>query len=167
MRAIRFLIPVALATLSLLQPAAAQTKAQMAKTKAQMAKTNGEFYKQAAGLSNSLADLSKRISTASPNDRDMLKLVVNQLGVINAGAEGVLDLGSLTTELRDAGDVAIVKKHLAARCANFRSSTEATAKYIESVSSNIAAVATAAEVNKARELLVQMGQNAICGPAGK
>ncbi len=160
MRAIRFLLPLAVATLSVLQPAAAQSKAAMAKS-------NAEFYKQASGLSVSLADLSKRISTASPNDRDMLKLVVNQLSVINASAEGVLDLGTLTTELRDGGDVAIVKKHLAARCTSFRSSTEATAKYIESVSSNIAAVATAAEVSKARELLVQMGQNAICGPASK
>lgn len=132
-----------------------------------MAKANAEFYKQASSLSISLADLSKRISTASPNDRDMLKLVVNQLSVINASADGMLDLGALTTELRDAGDVGIVKKHLAARCATFRSSTEATAKYIESVSSNIAAVATAAEVNKARELLVQMGQSGVCGPTGK
>lgn len=160
MRAIRFLLPVALATLSVLQPAAAQSKAAIVKS-------NAEFYKQASGLSASLAELSKRVSTASPNDRDMLKLVVNQLSVINASAEGVLDLGALTTELRDGGDVAIVKKHLAARCTSFRSSTEATAKYIESVSANIAAVATAAEVSKARELLVQMGQNAICGPAGK
>lgn len=160
MRAIRFLFPVALAALSMLQPAAAQNKAALAKS-------NAEFYKQASGLSASLADLSKRISTASPNDRDMLKLVVNQLSVINASAEGVLDLGVLTTEVRDASDMAIVKKHLTARCVSFRSSTEATAKYIESVSSNIAAVATAAEVNKARELLMQMGQNAVCGPVGK
>ena len=158
MRAIRLIFPVALAALALLQPAAAQTKAVLAKA-------NAEFYKQASGLSTSVAELGKRISTASPSDRDMLKLVVNQLGVINANAEGVLDLGSLTTELRDAGDIAIVKRHLASRCSTFRSSTEATAKYIESVSANIAAVATAAEVTKARELLVQMAQNPICGPA--
>lgn len=160
MRAIRILFPVALVAIASLQPAAAQTKAVLAKA-------NAEFYKQATGLSTSLADLTKRISTASPNDRDMLKLVVSQLNVINANAEGVLDLGALTTELRDAGDVAIVKRHLTARCATFRSSAEATAKYIESVSANIAAVATAAEVKQARELLVQMGQSAICGPAGK
>jgi hypothetical protein len=160
MRAIRFLFPVALAAASLLQPVAAQTKAALAKS-------NAEFYKQATGLSASLTDLSKRIATASPSDRDMLKLVVNQLSVINASAEGVLDLGALATELRDGGDVAIVKKHLAARCTSFRSSTEATAKYIESVSANIVAVATATEVKQARELLVQMGQNALCTPAGK
>ncbi|MBC7918782.1 MAG: hypothetical protein H7Y28_13325 [Rhodoferax sp.] len=143
-----------------MQPATAQNKAVMTKA-------NAEFYKQAAGLSASLSDLSKRITTASPNDRDMLKLVVNQLGVINAAAEGILDLGALTTELRDAGDIAIVKRRLVARCASFRSSTEATAKYIESVAANIAAVATAAEANKTRELLVQMGQSPVCGPVGK
>lgn len=158
MRVIRFLIPVALATLSLLHPAAAQTKAQLAKA-------NADFYKQASGLSTSLSELTKRISTASPNDREMLKLVVGQLGIINANADAVLDLGALTTELRDAGDIAIVKKHLTARCATFRPSAEATAKYIESVSASIAAVATAAEVKQARELLLQMAQSAVCGPA--
>lgn len=160
MRAIR-LIPVALlCATALLQPAAAQNKAALTKA-------NAEFYKQVSGLSTSLTELSNRIKTASPNDREMLKLITNQMGIVNASSDAVLDLGALTVELRDAGDVAIVKKHLTARCATFRSSAEATAKYIESVSASIAAVATAAEVGKARELLVQMAQNPVCGTPAK
>ena len=41
---------------------------------------------------------------------------------------------------------------------------EASGKYVGSLASNIAAVATAAEVNKARDLVVQMGQHALCNP---
>ena len=155
MRAVRILSSVLFAVVMLALPA-------MAQNKAAMTKLSGEFYKVSLGLSNSLADLTKRISTASPNDRDMLKLVTSQLGIVNASAEGVLDLGALAGEVRDAGDMAIVKKHLISRCANFKSSAEATAKYMESVSANIAAVATAAEVTKARELLTQLGQHALC-----
>lgn len=158
MRVMRFLPLAALAATLVLQPAAAQNKAAMARA-------NGEFYKLASGLSTSLADLGKRIGTASPNDRDMLKLAVNQLGVVNANAQGILELGALSTELRDGGDVGIVKKHLAAGCESFRASTEASAKYLDSLIGNIAAVATAAEVGRARDLLVQMGQSPLCGPA--
>ena len=160
MRAIHYLTIAALASALLVQPAAAQNKAAQGKA-------NAEFYKQVNALSASVTDLGKRITTASPNDREMLKLIVNQLSVVNASTDAVLDLGALTVELRDAGDIAIVRKHLATRCESFRASLDATAKYLGSVSANIAAVATAAEVGKTRELLVQMGQTPVCGPASK
>lgn len=160
MRAIRTLSFAVLCAAALLQPAAAQNKAAMTKA-------NAEFYKQVSGLSASVTDLGKRTATASPNDREMLKLIVNQLSIVNASSDAVLDLGALTVELRDAGDIAIVRKHLTQRCTAFRSSLDATAKYINSVKSSIAAVATAAEVGKAHELLTQMGQNVICGAPAK
>jgi len=95
----------------------------------------------------------------------MLKLVISQLSIVNATTEGVLDLGSVAAAVRDAGDLAIVKKHLTTRCSALKSLAEATAKYVDSVASNIAAVAIAAEVTKARELLIQMGQHSLCNPA--
>ncbi len=71
-------------------------------------------------------------------------------------------------EVRDAGDLAIAKKHLAARCTALKFLTDATGKYVGSLATSIAAVATVAEVNKSRDLVVQMGQHALCNPvAGK
>jgi hypothetical protein len=139
------------------QPATAQNKAAISKTVA-------EFNKLSVGFSTSLSELSKRSATASPNDRDMLKLVISQLSIANATVEGVLDLGEVAAEVRDAGDLGIVKKHLAARCSTLKSMSEATAKYVDSVASNIAAVATTAEVTRSRELLLQMGQHSLCSP---
>ena len=135
----------------------------MAQNKAAYAKSSADFYKLSAALSASLADLTKRATTASPNDKDMLKLVVNQLSVASASADGVLALGAVAAEMRDAGDLGIVKKHLGSQCVAMKSVTEPTAKYFDSLSANIAAVATAAEVTKARDLLRQMGQHALCG----
>ena len=136
----------------------------MAQNKAAIGKSATEFLRVSQGLGASLADLSKRSATASPNDKDMLKLVTNQLGLVDATADGVLALGVVAAEMKDAGDMAIAKKQLTARCTALKSLADATGKYVGSLASNIAAVATAAEVNKARDLVVQMGQHPLCSP---
>lgn len=161
MPTIRVLSSSIIAMALLAQPVFAQNKAAIGKSVA-------EFHKLSEGLANSLADLSKRAGTASPNDKDMLNRVTIQLGLVDATADGVLALGVVGAEVRDAGDLAIVKKHLATRCAALKSLADATGKYVGSLASNIAAVATAGEVNKARDLVVQMSQHALCSPvAGK
>lgn len=157
MRTIRTCCSTLFAVVLVLQPAMAQNKAAISKSVA-------EFYQLSLGLSTSLSELSKRSGTASPNDKDMLKLVISQLSIANASTEGVLDLGAVASEVRDAGDLAIVKKHLSARCSALKSMTETTAKYVGSVAANIAAVATVAEVTKSRDLLLQIGQHSLCNP---
>lgn len=157
MSKIHILCASLLAAALLAQPALAQNKATIGKSAA-------EFVKLSQALSTSLADLSKRAGTASPNDKDMLKLVTHQVSLVDATADGVVALGVVAAEVRDAGDLTIVKKHLASRCTALKSLSEATGKYVGSLASNIAAVATAAEVNKARDLVVQMGQHALCNP---
>jgi len=157
MSTIRILSTTLLATTLLVQPALAQNKAAIGKSVT-------EFLKVSQGLAASLADLSKRAGTASPNDKEMLKLVTNQLSLVDATADGVLALGVVAAEMRDAGDMAIAKKHLATRCTALKSISEATGKYVGSLASNIAAVATSAEVNKSRDLVVQLGQHALCNP---
>lgn len=158
MPTIRILSSSVLALALLVQPAFAQNKAAIGKSVA-------EFVKLSEGLAASLADLSKRAGTASPNDKDMLNRVTTQLGLVDATADGVVALGVVAAEVRDAGDMAIAKKHLATRCTALKSLTDATGKYVGSLAGNIAAVASAAEVNKARDLVVQMGQHALCNPA--
>ena len=160
MSTIRILSATLLSAAVLMQPALAQNKAAIGKSVT-------EFHKLSQGLATSLADLGKRATTASPNDKDMLKLVTNQLGLVDATADGVLALGVVAAEVRDAGDMAIARKHLGTRCTALKSIADASGKYVGSLASNVAAVATAAEVNKARDLLVQMGQSALCNPGGK
>lgn len=157
MSTIRILSTSILAATLLVQPAMAQNKAAIGKSVT-------EFIKVSQGLATSLADLSKRAGTASPNDKDMLKLVNTQLGLVDATADGVVALGLVAAEMRDASDLAAAKKQLATRCTALKSLAEASGKYVGSLASNIAAVATAAEVNKARDLVVQMGQHALCNP---
>ena len=160
MSMIRILSSSVLALALLAQPALAQNKAAIGKSVA-------EFLKLSEGLAASLADLTKRSSSASPNDKDMLGRATNQLALVDATADGVVALGVVAAEMRDAGDMAVAKKHLAARCTALKSLAEATGKYVGSLSSNIAAVATVAEVNKDRDLVVQMGQHSLCNPTGK
>jgi len=157
MSTIRILSTTLLATTLLVQPAIAQNKAAIGKSVT-------EFHKVSQSLAASLSDLAKRAGTASPNDKEMLKLVTNQLSLVDATADGVLALGVVAAEVRDAGDMAIAKKHLATRCTALKSISEATGKYVGSLASNIAAVATSAEVNKSRDLVVQLGQHALCNP---
>lgn len=157
MSTIRILTLSVLAASLLVQPAMAQNKAAIGKSVT-------EFIKVSQGLAASLADLSKRAGTASPNDKDMLKLVTNQVGLVDATADGVVALGLVAAEMRDASDLAAAKKQLATRCTALKSLSEASAKYVGSLASNIAAVATAAEVNKARDLITQLGQHALCNP---
>ena len=157
MSTIRILTLSVLAASLLVQPAMAQNKAAIGKSVT-------EFIKLSQSLAASLADLSKRAGTASPNDKDMLKLVTNQVGLVDATADGVVALGLVAAEMRDASDLAAAKKQLATRCTALKSLSEASGKYVGSLASNIAAVATAAEVNKARDLVVQLGQHALCNP---
>nr|WP_315491764.1 hypothetical protein [uncultured Rhodoferax sp.] len=157
MSTIRNLTLSILAASLMVQPAMAQNKAAIGKSVT-------EFIKLSQSLAASLADLSKRAGTASPNDKDMLKLVTNQVGLVDATADGVVALGLVAAEMRDASDLAAAKKHLATRCTALKSLSEASGKYVGSLASNIAAVATAAEVNKARDLVVQLGQHALCNP---
>lgn len=157
MSTIRTLTLSVLAATLLVQPAMAQNKAAIGKSVT-------EFIKVSQGLAASLADLSKRAGTASPNDKEMLKLVTNQVGLVDATADGVVALGLVAAEMRDASDLAAAKKQLATRCTALKTLSEASAKYVGSLASNIAAVATAAEVNKARDLVTQLGQHALCNP---
>lgn len=155
MSTIRIVSTSLLAAALLAQPALAQNKAAMAKSV-------NEFITLSQGLAASLADLTKRSETASPNDKEMLKLVNTQLGVVDATADGVVALGLVAAEMRDNSDMAVAKKQLATRCAALKTLAEPSAKYVGSLSSNIAAVATAAEVKKARDLVTQMSQHALC-----
>lgn len=157
MSTIRILTLSVLSVAMLAQPAMAQNKAAVGKSVT-------EFIKVSQGLATSLADLSKRAGTASPNDKEMLKLVTNQIGLVDATADGVVALGLVAAEMRDASDLAAAKKQLATRCTALKTLSEASAKYVGSLASNIAAVATAAEVNKARDLVTQLGQHALCNP---
>ena len=134
----------------------------LAQNKAALGKSVSDFYKVSTALSASLTDLGNRSAKASPNDKDMLKLATSQLGIANAIADGVLELGAVAAEVNDAGSLGIAKKHLTARCNAMKSTGDATAKYLESLASNIAAVATAAEVRKARDLLTQLVQHPLC-----
>lgn len=157
MSTIRILSSSLLAATLLVQPAMAQNKAAMGKSVT-------EFIKLSQGLATSLADLSKRAGTASPNDKEMLKLVTNQLGLVDATADGVVALGLVAAEVRDAGDMAIAKKQLVTRCTALKSLADASSKYVGGLASNIAAVATSAEVKKASELVNQMSQHSLCNP---
>ncbi len=152
---IRILSTSVLAVTLLIQPA-------MAQNKAAIGKSVNEFLKVSQDLSAALADLTKRSEKASPNDKDMLKLVTTQVGLVDATADGVVALGVVAAEMKDNSDLAVAKKQLATRCTALKSLSEATAKYVGSLSSNIAAVASAAEVNKTRDLLVQMSQHPLC-----
>ena len=151
MPTIRILYSSLLAVALLTQPAFAQNKAAIGKSAS-------EFLKLSGSLAASLADLTKRTKTASPNDKDMLKLVTQQLALVDATNDGVLALGVV------AADLTIVKKHLANRCIALKSLTDGTGKYLGSLVSNIAAVATVAEVKKAQDIVVQLGQHALCNP---
>lgn len=161
MSTIRILSSSLLVATLLVQPAMAQKQ-----DKAAIGKSVAEFIKVSQSLAASLADLTKRTATASPNDKDMLKLVTNQLGLVDATADGVTALGVVTAEMRDGSDAAVAKKNLAIRCTALKSLADATSKYVTSVAPNIAAVATGAEVKKASELVIQMGQHPLCN-AGK
>ena len=143
-----------LATLAL-QPA-------MAQNKAAMVKATGDFQKQSAALAASLAELTTRSAKASPNDKDMLKLITGQIALVDATADGVLALGVVAAEMRDAGDGAIARKHLATRCKALKTLADGVAPYVGGLANNIAAPATAAEANKAKDIVAQMAQQALC-----
>ena len=143
-----------LATLAL-QPA-------MAQNKAAMVKATGDFQKQSAALAASLAELTTRSAKASPNDKDMLKLITGQIALVDATADGVLALGVVAAEMRDAGDGAIARKHLATRCKALKTLADGVAPYVGGLANNIAAPATAAEANKAKYIVAQMAQQALC-----
>ena len=154
------LFPVVLASLLAVHPVFAQSKAATAKLAT-------EFQQQSVALATTLSALSKRVATASPNDKEMLKLVNNQLGLVDATADGVLALGFVAAEVRDGGDQTIAKKYLGARCTALKTLAETTASYIGSLANNIAAPASATEVNKAKDQVTQIGQSALCGSVGR
>ena len=143
-----------LATLAL-QPALAQNKAAMAKA-------TTDFQKQSISLAASLAELSTRTTKASPNDKEMLKLITGQIALVDATADGVVALGGVAAEVKDAGDMAIAKKYLTIRCKALKTLADGVAPYVGGLANNIAAPATAAEVNKAKDLIAQLPQQALC-----
>jgi hypothetical protein len=134
----------------------------MAQNKAAMAKAAAEFQKQSSALAASLSELTTRMGKASPNDKDMLKLITGQVALVDAHADGVLALGNVAADMRDAGDMAAAKKSLAIRCKALKSLSEGVTPYIGGLANNIAAPATAAEVNKAKELIAQLPQQPLC-----
>lgn len=134
------------------------------KDSATSGKTVADFIQVSRGMAASMADLSKRATTASPNDKDMLQLIINQLGLVDATADGVTALGVVSAEMRDGRDMAAAKKYLAIRCTALKTLAEASSKYVTSVAPNIAAVATAAEANKASAQVVAMGKHPLCNP---
>src|ERR1035437_561831 len=121
MRATRIWFTALMVAVLAMQPAIAQNKAAISKSVTDFNKLSLEF-------SASLSELTKRSGTASPNDKEMLKLVISQLSIANAATEGVLDLGSVAAEVRDTGDLAIVKKHLTTRCSEIKIIGEETGK---------------------------------------
>ncbi len=151
----RFVLSAALLAVLAIQPAMAQNKAAMAKAAA-------DFQKQSSALATVLSDLTARSAKASPNDKDMLKLINSQVALIDANADGVLALGVVAAEVRDAGDMAIAKKYLVIRCKALKSLADGVAPYIGGLANNIAAPATAAEVSKAKDLIAQLPQQALC-----
>ncbi len=159
MSTIRIVSTSLLAAALLVQPALAQNKNAIAKSVS-------EFTVLSQGLAASLADLSKRTETASPNDKEMLKLVITQLGIVDATADGVLALGLVAARMRDNSDLVVAKTQLGTRCAALKTLADASVKYVGSLASNVAAVASAAEVKKARDLAQQMSQHELCS-AGK
>ena len=159
MFATRIVLPAALSTALLvslaLQPAMAQNKAALAKATA-------DFQKQSTAVAASLAELTARAAKASPNDKDMLKLINSQVALVDATADGVLALGAVASEMKDAGDMATAKKYLAIRCKTLKTLADGVAPYIGGLANNIAAPATAAEINKAKDLIAQLPQQALC-----
>ena len=151
----RTLVATALLGFFAIQPA-------MAQNKAAMIKAAGEFQKQSSALAASLADLNTRMTKASPNDKDMLKLITGQVALVDANADGVLALGVVAAEVRDAGDMTIAKKYLAIRCKALKTRADGIAPYIGGLAANIAAPATAAEVNKAKALIAGLPDQALC-----
>ncbi len=142
-----------------LQPALAQNKAAMAKASA-------DFQSQSIAMATILSDLSARTAKASPNDKEILKLVTSQVALADANAAGIAALGAVAAEVRDAGDMAIAKKYLAQRCKTLKTLSDGVAPYLAGLAGTIAAPATRDEVNKAKDLMVQMPQHALCA-AGK
>ena len=155
MPTIRIVSASLLAAALLVQPA-------MAQNKGAIAKSVNEFITLSTGLAATLADLNKRSEKASPNDKEMLKLVNTQLGIVDATADGVVALGLVASLMRDNSDLTVAKKQLATRCAAFKTLADPSAKYVGSLVANIAAVASAAEVKKAGELVTQMSQHELC-----
>ena len=153
----RTVLSTALLAVLAIQPALAQNKAAMAKAAT-------DFQKQSSALATVLADLTTRSAKASPNDKDMLKLITSQVALVDANADGVLALGVVAAEVRDAGDMGIAKKYLAIRCKALKSLADGVAPYIGGLANNIAAAATVAEVNKAKDLIAQLPQQALCTP---
>lgn len=151
----RIVLSTALLAVLAIQPALAQNKAAMAKAAT-------DFQKQSSALAAALADLTARSAKASPNDKDMLKLITGQVALVDANADGVLALGVVAAEVRDAGDMAIAKKYLLIRCKALKTLADGVAPYIGGLANNIAAPATAAEVNKAKDVIVQLPQQALC-----
>ncbi len=151
----RIVLSTALLAVLAIQPALAQNKAAMAKAAT-------DFQKQSSALAAALADLTARSAKASPNDKDMLKLINGQVALVDANADGVLALGVVAAEVRDAGDMAIAKKYLLIRCKALKTLADGVAPYIGGLANNIAAPATAAEVNKAKDVIVQLPQQALC-----
>lgn len=137
------------------QPAQAQSKAAMGKA-------TTDFQKQSTALATSLAELTKRATTASPNDKDMLKLINGQIALVDATADGVLALGAVATEVKDNGDMAIAKKHLAIRCKALKTLADGVAPYVGGLANNVASPTTATEVNKAKGIITQLSQEALC-----
>ena len=148
-------LTTALLAVLAVQPALAQNKAAMAKAAV-------DFQKQSTALATSLSGLTTRAAKASPNDKDMLKLINSQVALVDATADGVLALGVVAAEMRDAGDMASAKKYLAIRCKAMKTLADGVAPYIGGLASNIAAPATAAEVRKAKDLIAQLPQQALC-----
>ena len=134
----------------------------LAQNKAAMAKATVDFQRQSTALAASLAELTTRSAKASPNDKDMLKLITGQVALVDATADGVAALGGVAAEVKDAGDMAIAKKYLTIRCKSLRTLATGVAPYISGLANNIAAPATAAEVNKAKEIITQMAQQDLC-----
>lgn len=151
----RTLLSSALLAMFALQPALAQNKAAVAKAAT-------DFQKQSSALAAGLSELTTRVSKASPNDKDMLKQINAQVALVDATADGVLALGVVAAEMRDAGDMAAARKHLATRCKALKTLADGVAPYVGGLAGNIAAPATAAEVNRVKDIIAQLPQQALC-----
>ena len=138
-----------------------------AQTKAAFAKSAPEFFKASEALTTSINTMTKRLDNASPFDKDQLKLILAQLGRLDATADGVLALGYVAAEMRDNSDLAAAKKQLAVRCSALKKAADGIGPYVGGLAANFAAKDLMSEATKAKDLIAQIGQSSLCAGVGK
>ena len=121
-----------------------------------------DFQKQAYALSTVIANLNKMQSDASPHDAEMLRLITNQMALVGVNVDGVATLSQLAAPMRNAQDLGLTRKYLAAHCEVLLKVADPTVTYVKRVAEGVAAVAINAEIEKVSELTRAIGRHAVC-----